>query len=56
MNREQAANYIGISPEELDKQRRAGEISTRWIGTKPVFIQRELDEYLESLPTEKGRS
>lgn len=47
-----AAQYCGISREKLDRERRAGHICPRFIGSKPVYLLGELDRYLEALPSE----
>ncbi len=36
----------------LDREKRAGRICPKYVGTKPVYPIKELDRYLDSLPSE----
>lgn len=53
--RETAAALVGISPDTLDRERRAGRICPKYVGTKPIYPVVELRRWLETLPsTPKG--
>ena len=53
-NRAGAADTLGISIPSFDRLVAAGEITPRFIGSKPVFTVAELAAYVESLPYEKA--
>lgn len=52
LDSEHAAKYCGISRVMLDREKRAGHICPKYIGTKPVYPLKELDRYIEALPSE----
>lgn len=52
LNADDAAHYIGVSRRTLERERRAGRICARYQGTKPLYLIEELDEWLDSLPSE----
>ncbi|WP_147374945.1 hypothetical protein [Mycobacteroides abscessus] len=52
LNSDRAADYCGISRVMLDREKRAGRICPKYVGTKPVYPIKELDRYLDSLPSE----
>lgn len=47
-----AAAYLGISRDTIDREKRAGRISPKYVGRKPIYPIKELDRYLEELPSE----
>lgn len=49
--REAAAALVGISPDTLDRERRAGRICPKYVGTKPIYPVVELRRWLEALPS-----
>ena len=53
-NRAGAADTLGISIPSFDRLVAAGEITPRFIGSKPVFTAEELTAYVASLPYEKA--
>lgn len=53
LGRSEALAYIGLSDSEFRKVVAEGHITPRYRGTKPLYLRRELDDFLESLPTEK---
>lgn len=48
-----AADAIGISVAQLDKLVREGDITPKYVRSKPIFPATELLAWLESLPIEK---
>ncbi|RIR38496.1 DNA-binding protein [Mycobacteroides abscessus] len=52
LDSEHAAKYCGISRVMLDREKRAGRICPKFVGTKPVYPIEELDRYIEALPSE----
>ncbi|MDI1289360.1 MAG: hypothetical protein PSX37_05330 [bacterium] len=52
-DREEAAVALAISGRHFDRLRAAGEIPTRWQGSKPVFHIDDLRAYVDALPTVK---
>ncbi|MGH3955019.1 MAG: helix-turn-helix domain-containing protein [Mycobacterium sp.] len=50
--REWAAALVGVSPDTLDRERRAGRICPKYVGTKPIYPVDELRRWLEALPSE----
>jgi hypothetical protein len=50
--RDGAAALVGISPDMLDRERRAGRIGAKYVGTKPIYPVDELRRWLDALPSE----
>jgi excisionase family DNA binding protein len=47
MTQIEVCDLLGISAITLWRERKAGRISFRRIGSKVVFLQEDIDEYLE---------
>ncbi|SIC55187.1 Helix-turn-helix domain [Mycobacteroides abscessus subsp. abscessus] len=47
-----AAAYLGISRDTIDREKNAGRICPRYIGRKPIYPIEELQRYLADLPSE----
>ena len=54
MNRDEAANTIGISVETLDRIRKEGKIPYRKIGGQIRFLPEDLSEYFKRCAVDKG--
>ncbi|WP_423488174.1 hypothetical protein [Mycobacteroides sp. PCS013] len=52
MNRVDAAKALGISPAQVDTEKREGRIAPRYLGRKPLYLVRELQAWLDALPSE----
>lgn len=52
LDSETAAKFVGISRVMLDREKRAGRICPRYVGTKPIYPIGELERWLEALPSE----
>ncbi|WP_234796956.1 helix-turn-helix domain-containing protein [Mycobacteroides chelonae] len=52
MSRVEAAKALGISPTQLDTEKREGRIAPRYLGRKPLYPIRELQAWLDALPSE----
>lgn len=50
---EQAAEACGISLSSLKRFIAAGDLTPRWVNTKPVLQAPELAAWLDSLPVDK---
>jgi len=46
-----AAAVVGISPDTLDRERRAGRICPKYVGSKPIYPVDELRRWLDALPS-----
>lgn len=49
----EAAYYLGIGPDLVKKLARDSELPVAYIKSKPVILREDLDQYLESRPSEK---
>ena len=54
LNRQEAANTIGISVETLDRFRKEGKIPYRQIGAQIRFLPEDLSEYFKRCAVDKG--
>lgn len=52
---QEAANAVGVSVRSLQRLVERGDIAVKYIGSKPVIPAKELDAWLEALPSELGR-
>jgi len=48
LGRQEAAKYLSVSARFLDKRAKAGEIRRCKLGTRSVFLIKDLDFFLES--------
>jgi excisionase family DNA binding protein len=55
-NREDAADYLGISPRKLDEIQAAGELIAKQLGARRMFLREDLEQYLRDLPDWERRS
>lgn len=51
-----AAAAAGCSRSAIQNAIRKGDLTARYLGTKPLIRRADLDEWVESLPTERRRS
>ena len=55
LSRVEAAQYLGISPSKFDELRQSGQIGpAKTIGSRLLFDLYALDEFFDSLPSEKN--
>lgn len=52
LDSENAAKHLGISRVLLDREKRAGKICPKYVGTKPIYPIGELQRWLDALPSE----
>lgn len=51
-----AAEASGVSERTIRGAIKAGELTTHWLGSKPLIRAVDLDEWVQSLPTERRAS
>ncbi|WP_074380508.1 helix-turn-helix domain-containing protein [Mycobacteroides abscessus] len=51
-----AARMLGVSRRTLERERSAGRICCRYLGSKPLYPFEELKAWLDSLPSEPPTS
>lgn len=49
---QEAATSVGVSVRTIQRLVERGDIAVKYIGSKPVIRASELDEWLETLPSE----
>lgn len=54
LDRNEAAEYLGCGTDKLREYVSEGLIVPRYHGVKPVYRVKDLDDLLETLPTEKA--
>lgn len=54
-DRTSAAGYVGVTTDEIDRARRRGDLPARYLTSKPMFLRRDLDAWVESWPAEAPR-
>lgn len=50
-----AAKATGVSERSIEKAIAASDLVAHFLGTKRVFMARDLEDWIESLPTESTR-
>jgi hypothetical protein len=54
LSREEAANYVGVSPSKFDEMRKDGRIGPpKLIDTRKVWDIHQLDEAFDALPEDR---
>jgi excisionase family DNA binding protein len=54
MSRDQAAEYLGISPSTLSREKAAGRIRSKVIRGMYMYSREDLDRFIDALPYGEG--
>lgn len=53
LSQQDAAAYIGRSVRQLQRMAERGDITPRYLDSKPIYLRAELDELLDHAATER---